>query len=124
MFIADIAISITFISENVCTEGQYACKNLYCIPNKWVCDGQNDCDDFSDEINCVENDLNEMVADQPANERIMINGNIFKIQFKILMNHWYNKFMIIRVGISCISIHSSQMIRMRVHLIMMDAVKF
>ena len=76
-------ILIFFTSEDFCAEGQYACKNLYCIPKKWVCDGQNDCDDFSDEINCVENDLNGMVADQPANERIMINGIIFKIKVQI-----------------------------------------
>ncbi|XP_044740790.1 very low-density lipoprotein receptor-like isoform X3 [Chrysoperla carnea] len=33
----------------VCSIIQFRCNNGKCIPNKWVCDKENDCDDFSDE---------------------------------------------------------------------------
>ncbi len=33
--------------------GSYRCPdNSYCIPQDWVCDDVNDCDDHSDELNC------------------------------------------------------------------------
>merc|ERR1712168_727232 len=32
-----------------CDEDEFACPNGKCIPNIWVCDGDNDCGDFSDE---------------------------------------------------------------------------
>ena len=37
--------------EANCKEGEFHCDNL-CINKNWVCDGQRDCEDFSDELNC------------------------------------------------------------------------
>jgi len=37
-----------------CALDQFACGNQTCIPENWWCDGDNDCDDHSDELNCPE----------------------------------------------------------------------
>lgn len=37
-----------------CTESEYRCDNLRCIPDRWVCDHDNDCEDNSDERDCGE----------------------------------------------------------------------
>lgn len=40
-----------------CTESEYRCDNLHCIPARWVCDHDNDCEDNSDERDCGEQTL-------------------------------------------------------------------
>ena len=35
-----------------CMEGKFHCKNGYCITQSHVCDGEDDCHDFSDESSC------------------------------------------------------------------------
>ncbi|XP_050670975.1 very low-density lipoprotein receptor isoform X5 [Leptidea sinapis] len=37
------------VAENVCSIRQFQCANGKCIPISWVCEGDNDCDDNSDE---------------------------------------------------------------------------
>ena len=32
-----------------CPENHFKCSNDKCVPNVWVCDGDNDCGDGSDE---------------------------------------------------------------------------
>ena len=36
-----------------CTTGQFKCDNHICISKAWYCDGENDCGDNSDEVNCA-----------------------------------------------------------------------
>jgi len=36
-----------------CLDGEYFC-DMKCIPGQWRCDGDVDCDDGSDEIECYE----------------------------------------------------------------------
>lgn len=37
---------------STCSANQFACGNNICIPELWKCDGDNDCGDNSDEVNC------------------------------------------------------------------------
>lgn len=36
-----------------CTNDQFQCDNGLCIPKQWTCDSDNDCEDYSDELNCT-----------------------------------------------------------------------
>ena len=36
-----------------CTDGEYQCHSGDCIPNDYVCDGDNDCGGWEDEENCT-----------------------------------------------------------------------
>lgn len=37
-----------------CTEHQFRCeRSSRCVPKSWLCDGDSDCEDGSDEKNCV-----------------------------------------------------------------------
>lgn len=47
-----ILILFTLGSEGRCSEKQFMCNKHQCIPQDWVCDGTNDCNDHSDEKHC------------------------------------------------------------------------
>ena len=36
-----------------CSPTEFSCENQRCILKGWLCDGQNDCGDNSDELNCT-----------------------------------------------------------------------
>ncbi|CAG4965375.1 unnamed protein product [Colias eurytheme] len=38
------------VTTNVCSLKQFQCKNGKCIPMSWMCEGEDDCGDNSDEI--------------------------------------------------------------------------
>lgn len=48
--------------DKACPSGYFVCDNGECIAPKWRCDGHNDCDDFSDEINCTSIDIPSSVS--------------------------------------------------------------
>lgn len=45
-------LHVWFFSAYQCGEDQFVCGDQTCIPVNWRCDGDNDCDDQSDEQNC------------------------------------------------------------------------
>lgn len=47
-----VCIAILIEGPRECTESEYRCDNLRCIPSRWICDHDNDCEDNSDERDC------------------------------------------------------------------------
>ena len=47
-----ISISFTVELYRECTESEFQCSNKKCIPMRWRCDHDDDCDDGSDEQGC------------------------------------------------------------------------
>lgn len=48
----NIILILCIFSCTECTQGDFKCDNGICIPGIWVCDGQDDCKDNSDERSC------------------------------------------------------------------------
>lgn len=49
-----IFVLFTCVTERTCEADSFRCDSGKCIPNRWRCDGDNDCDDLSDERGCGE----------------------------------------------------------------------
>ena len=43
---------LTFLAYLECSTGHFQCKTGACVPDRWRCDHDDDCDDGSDEENC------------------------------------------------------------------------
>jgi deleted-in-malignant-brain-tumors protein 1 len=67
------AATATDRPDVVCVENQFACHDgTRCIADTWVCDGDRDCDDGSDETNCGTNPAGSCLAGQLACDNVCI----------------------------------------------------
>ena len=41
-------------ARGACARGEWACRNAACVPHAALCDGGDDCGDYSDESHCSE----------------------------------------------------------------------
>ena len=40
------------VAQRTCSDNEHACGNGQCIPKRWLCDRDKDCEDGSDERGC------------------------------------------------------------------------
>ena len=63
-----------FLVERTCGPEEWACKSKsgQCIPNAWVCDDHEDCDDKSDEEVCSKCNKNKVSQSFPWHLGLLI----------------------------------------------------
>ncbi|CAH1246976.1 TLL1 [Branchiostoma lanceolatum] len=47
-----LCIGAAAAQNDICSAGEFGCANGGCITDSWICDGDNDCGDMSDEQDC------------------------------------------------------------------------
>jgi hypothetical protein len=47
-------MSHVLVLGETCMENEFRCPDGTCIPNRWQCDGANDCVLAADEMNCTQ----------------------------------------------------------------------
>lgn len=52
--VLQLGFGANFVKGEACSTHQFECAKGQCIPQTWMCDGENDCGDFSDEQHCTE----------------------------------------------------------------------
>lgn len=62
--------------EHKCSPAQFKCNNDLCIAKWWVCDGDNDCGDYSDELNCG------VTTCQPSQFQCVTSGKCISPEWK------------------------------------------
>lgn len=62
--------------EHKCSPTQFKCNNDLCIAKWWVCDGDNDCGDYSDEMSCG------VTTCQPSQFQCVASGKCISPEWK------------------------------------------
>jgi len=47
-----VCVRVCIAPRPTCSPSEFTCNNTRCIPAGWICDGDNDCGDMSDEADC------------------------------------------------------------------------
>ena len=74
-----------------CPSGTFHCSNGKCINREFLCDGQNDCGDGSDELNCPERCQHhlESSGDIIGKLGIFFETFFFVLTLKLWIKHYY-----------------------------------
>lgn len=72
---------VCFADSDLCRSrnGTFLCKNLQCILEHQKCDGRNDCDDHSDEMDCKGNFKKSKVFEFPlfSFSLVVLHGTLY-----------------------------------------------
>lgn len=53
MLLQNQPLPVCVTAEPRCEDNQFRCNDGLCIPASWQCDGDKDCSDDSDELECI-----------------------------------------------------------------------
>ena len=90
-------ISPLFFTETTvsCSETEYACSSGRCIPARWQCDREQDCDDGSDESEDI---CGKLFLFFKLHHRVNMFYRLFLMKFLLILFHAMQTISLIYLG--------------------------